>query len=82
MADDNTYTPLHAAASWGHVDILRYLVSKGGDINITDEDGETPLFVVETVEMARLVLELGGNAEWKNAEGMTVSQPAADMMPV
>jgi hypothetical protein len=41
--DANTYTPLHAAASWGHADILRYLVSKSGDINVTDSDGECVL---------------------------------------
>lgn len=39
-ADENTYTPMHAAASWGHVEVLRYLQQKGGNINLTDEDGE------------------------------------------
>lgn len=66
-------TPLHAAASWGHVDILRYLVNKGGNINVTDADGETPLFVVETAEMARAVVELGGDPRIRNLEGITVS---------
>jgi len=68
-------TPLHAAASWAHPDILRYLVQKGGNINTTDEDGETSLYVVETTEMAALVIELGGDPRWKNAEGVTVSLP-------
>ena len=67
-------TPLHAAASWAHPEILRYLVEKGGSINTTDEDGETPLYVVETTEMAALVVELGGDPRWKNAEGVTVSR--------
>lgn len=70
--DENSYSPLHAAASWGQADILRYLVEKGGDINLTDSDGETPLFVVETVGMAKLVVELGGDPKWKNEEGVTV----------
>lgn len=72
VQDENTYTPLHAAASWGHIDILRYLVGKGGDINIRDGDDETPLFVVESAEMARVVIELGGDATLRNAEGVTV----------
>ena len=71
--DDNAYSPLHAAASWNHPEILTYLVEKGGDINITDDDGETPLFVVENVSMARLIVELGGNPNHRNQEGMTVS---------
>ena len=32
-------TPLHLAARQGHVDIVRYLVDKGADLNIKDEDG-------------------------------------------
>ena len=30
-------TPLHLAARQGHVDIVRYLVDKGADLNIKDE---------------------------------------------
>lgn len=71
--DDNNYNPLHAAASWNHPEILRYLVEKGGDINIADDDGETPLFVVEQVGMARLIVELGGHPNHRNLEGVTVS---------
>jgi len=71
--DDNNYNPLHAAASWNHPEILRYLVEKGGDINIADDDGETPLFVVEQVGMARLIVELGGDPNHRNLEGVTVS---------
>ncbi|CEQ42941.1 SPOSA6832_04817 [Sporobolomyces salmonicolor] len=76
VADENSYTPLHAAASWGHPDILRYLVDKGGNINVTDSDGETPLYVVEQVGMARLVIELGGDPNWRNEEGLS---PAASL---
>lgn len=71
--DENSYSPLHAAASWGHADILRYLVDRGGDINLTDSDRETPLFVVENVGMAKLVVELGGDPKWTNEDGITVS---------
>jgi hypothetical protein len=45
------------------------------DINIRDEDNETPLFVVETVEAAQvLVEELGANVLIKNAEGETAEE--------
>ena len=33
------YTPLHAAALEGHVDIVRYLVDKDADPNIKDKNG-------------------------------------------
>ncbi|GAA6061651.1 hypothetical protein JCM10212_002528 [Sporobolomyces blumeae] len=79
--DDNSYTPLHAAASWNHPDILRYLVEHGGDINITDDDGDTPLYVVENVGIARLVVELGGDPNWRNEEGVTPAEALQDEHP-
>lgn len=63
----------HAAASYGHLELLEYLISKGGDINIADEDGETPIFTVESVEVARWLVEHGANADVQNNEGQSVS---------
>ncbi|EPS40716.1 hypothetical protein H072_5377 [Dactylellina haptotyla CBS 200.50] len=71
--DENGYTPIHAAASYGHLDLLRKLVNEhGGNINIRDEDGDTPLFTAETVEVARCIVEeLGGDWTHQNDEGVT-----------
>lgn len=45
------------------------------DPNITDEDGETPLFVVETVEAAQTLLEeLGADPKIRNDEGLTAEE--------
>ncbi|GAA5921359.1 hypothetical protein JCM3775_003008 [Rhodotorula graminis] len=71
--DDNSYSPLHAAASWGHSDILRFLVSNGGDINLADSDGDTPLYVVESIAMAKLVVDLGADPRHVNEEGLTAA---------
>lgn len=64
---------MHASASYAHTDILEYLISVGGDINLRDDDGDTPLYVVESVEMAMWMVERG--AEWGvvNEEGLSVS---------
>ncbi|OCF54146.1 hypothetical protein L486_08342 [Kwoniella mangroviensis CBS 10435] len=69
--DANSYTPMHAAASYAHLELLNYLLSKGGNINIPDDDGETPLFVVETLEAARFLVENGAEVGWKNEDGLT-----------
>ncbi|KAK6902916.1 hypothetical protein I204_07140 [Kwoniella mangroviensis CBS 8886] len=69
--DSNSYTPMHAAASYAHLELLNYLLSKGGNINIPDDDGETPLFVVETLEAARFLVENGAEVGWKNEDGLT-----------
>jgi len=71
-----TYTPMHAAASYGHLDILTYLISKGGDVNVTDEDGDTPLYTVENSETARFLIDNGADPTWQNNEGLT---PAASL---
>jgi hypothetical protein len=52
---------------------VTYLISKGGNINITDEDGDTPLYTVESIECARFLIEdCGADPKWKNGEGITV----------
>ncbi|KAK6335582.1 hypothetical protein TWF696_002350 [Orbilia brochopaga] len=74
--DENGYTPIHAAASYGHLDLLRKLVTEhGGDVNVRDDDGDTPLFTAETVEVARcLVEELGADWAHKNDSGVTAAE--------
>ena len=36
-------TPLHKAAEHGHKEILQLLLDQGGDPNLKDIDGNTPL---------------------------------------
>ncbi|MCB9782384.1 MAG: ankyrin repeat domain-containing protein [Candidatus Omnitrophica bacterium] len=35
-------TPLHRAARFGHMDLVRMLVSKGADLNAKTPEGSTP----------------------------------------
>ncbi|KAK4233887.1 ankyrin repeat domain-containing protein 53 [Achaetomium macrosporum] len=74
--DEHGYSLLHAAASYNHLDLLRSLIREFKvPIDIKDEDGETALFVVETVEAARvLVEELELDAKLQNAEGQTARE--------
>ena len=100
--DANGYTPMHAAASWNHPEMLRWLVSKGGNVNIQDHDGEcvvraglemtrpgpsvdsffctasTPLFVVEHLSMAQLLLELGADPHLHNQSNQTAAHALAE----
>lgn len=74
--DEHGYSLVHAAASYNHLDLLRDLVREFKvPVDLRDEDGETALFVVETVEAARvLVDELGLDAKIQNAEGQTARE--------
>ncbi|KAK2737179.1 hypothetical protein FQN57_000436 [Myotisia sp. PD_48] len=74
--DSHGYSLLHAAASYGHPDILRALVQEFHvDVNLTDEDGETCLFVVDSLDMARLLVEeLGVDKTILNEEGVDAGE--------
>ena len=64
----------HAAASYSHLELLDYLLSQGGDIDLPDDDGDTPLFTVESVATAQRLVERGADVGWTNEEGLTVNQ--------
>lgn len=74
--DEHGYSLLHAAASYGHIDLLCALVKDYlVDVNLLDEDGETCLFVTERVDIAKcLVEELGVNYNKANDEGLTARE--------
>ncbi|KAI9891197.1 MAG: hypothetical protein M1814_003040 [Vezdaea aestivalis] len=78
--DPHGYSLLHAAASYNHNDLVRRLVRDFAvNVDIQDEDGESPLFWIETVEAAKvLVEELNANLSLRNHEGCTVIEKLAD----
>ena len=48
-------------------------IPTGGNVNITDDDGDTPLYTVENIETARFLVEHGAVVEHRNNEGVSVS---------
>ncbi|KAI0145624.1 ankyrin repeat-containing protein [Xylariaceae sp. FL1272] len=74
--DDHGYSLLHAAASYNHLDLLRALVQKYGvDVNLRDEDDETALFVVETLDAAKVLVEdLDADVMIKGTDSYTARQ--------
>lgn len=76
--DQNGYTPIHAAAEYAHLDLLKFLIKEGGDVNIKDSDGDTPLHACESVEAAKLLVGLGADLNIKNDEGLTCLEKAEE----
>ena len=62
----------HAAASYGHIELLDYLISRGGNVNIADEDGDTPLYTVESIGVAQYLIEHGATTDRRNSDGQSV----------
>lgn len=75
-ADAHGYSLVHAAVSYNQLDVLRELIQKYNvNVNILDEDGETPLFAAENTDVARvLVEEMGADWKIKNSEGKTAEE--------
>lgn len=74
VKDPNGYTPIHAAASYGHIGLLKTLISRGGDINVQDNEGDTPLHHVEDIKTAKVMInELGADYKLKNNDGQTAA---------
>ncbi|PHH67737.1 hypothetical protein CDD80_564 [Ophiocordyceps camponoti-rufipedis] len=73
LQDEHGYSLVHAAASYNRLDLLRALICEFDvDVNLKDEDDETALFVVETVEAAKLLVEdLGVDVSHRGSGGLT-----------
>lgn len=77
--DPNGYTPMHAAASYGHIELLRLLMKEGGNVNIQDNEGDTPLHHCEDLKTAKvLVEELKADLSIKNNDDFSALQYMTD----
>jgi ankyrin repeat protein len=64
--EDLSFTALHSAADAGHIDVVKFLLAVGADVNAHCEEkiGETPLGQVSsncTFEMAQALITAGAN---------------------
>ena len=66
-------TPLHLAATGGHIEIVRLLLEKGADINARDIKG-TPLHWAASrghLEVVRWLVENGADINARDEDGRT-----------
>lgn len=62
----------HAAASYGHQELVELLVSKGADLHIRDLDGDTPLLVCEEASVFETLISLGADVNARNNDGQGI----------
>ena len=59
--DQNDWTPLYYAVYFGHKEVVKYLLSKGANIDITDASENTPLQICDDKEIAEILKSHGTN---------------------
>lgn len=60
IADNDGWTPFHAAVCWSRPEMMRRLVEKGANMDYKNTRGETPFVIAEDPEIRQLILELKG----------------------
>lgn len=81
--DENTlgkWTALHECVRSNKTETLKILLENGAKVDITDIDGETPLFVASTsrnAETVRILLNAGANPNARAGDGWTCVMMAA-----
>ncbi|KAL1903269.1 hypothetical protein Sste5346_000554 [Sporothrix stenoceras] len=66
-SDEGDKMALHCAANQGHIDIVRCLLEKNADPNVSDGSGSTPLALAAVsghAETVHLLLENGADVSW------------------
>ena len=89
-ADENGYTLLQAAASYGQLPVMEWILNQVRQfpeqqqqvaaINAVDKDGDSALHYAGTVEAAKLLVDVGINATLKNAQGKTALEAKVEEM--
>ncbi|CAG2113518.1 unnamed protein product [Medioppia subpectinata] len=65
--DLDQWQAIHAAACWGHLDVLELLVQNGADVNAKTKNGETPYDICEDPELKERIIQLKNELETKKA---------------
>src|SRR3990167_3387165 len=66
ITDEDGRTPLYWASLYGHLEVVKLLLSVGADPNIADKYGDTPLFTAssdECLEVVKVLLAEGVGAD-------------------
>lgn len=71
------FTPLHGAAGGKHVDMLRYLVARGADVNVANDGGTTPLHLAACPHIAQALIEAGAVVDARDGNDDTPLHVAA-----
>eukprot|EP00794_Sanderia_malayensis_P018196 gene18196-20012_t len=76
----NGRMPIHFAADYGQLEVLKFLVDQGADINLKDDHGITPLLAAifeEHASCVKYLLSKGARKDFKAPDGSSYSECAS-----
>ena len=74
LANNEGDTPLHQAASLGHIQLVNALLENGANVNLTNNYGDTPLHQAASLghtEVVSTLIEYSADVNLANNEGQT-----------
>ncbi len=75
---DNNGTPMHSACSAGHLDLVKFLIENGADIEAEDKYGRTPILMGVNLDIAKYLISKGADYEKTQQNEASVLHTAAD----
>ena len=75
--DENELTPLHIAARNGFIEVAKWLLSNGADVNATAYNNFTPLHFASDPEMVRLLVKSKANLDAVDVTGTALQDAAS-----
>lgn len=65
------WTLLHVASATDRPDATQYLITKGSDVNVLDNDGKSPLYYCQSEGVAKLLIDAGADVNHPSILGKT-----------
>jgi ankyrin repeat protein len=65
---------MHELAYWGRIEIARILIDAGANMDLQDDNGETPLHIAarhNTMKFTQFLLDMGANPDIQDKKGWT-----------
>jgi ankyrin repeat protein len=76
-ADDANLTLLHWACANGHLEVVKFLVENGADIEAKDKSGRTPILLNSSTDIAKYLVSKGADFKITSKDGYSVLHQAA-----